>query len=105
MGGELLGSMWAVVDRPVFKAPDVASLKQRGDVPELIKALRYKWYLEIGTLDGIVRRVAAARALGDIGNQRAVPALCNALWAKNDQFSSIRAVVARAVPDRARRTE
>jgi hypothetical protein len=56
MGGELLGSMWAVVDRPVFKAPDVASLKQRGDVPELIKALRYTWYLEIGTLAGIVRR-------------------------------------------------
>jgi len=50
--------------------PDVKSLRERGDVEELVKALSHgDWHV----------RWEAAEALGELGDRRAVPALIGAL--------------------------
>ena len=50
--------------------PDVKSLRERGDVEELVKALSHKeWTV----------RSEAAEALGELGDRRAVAALIGAL--------------------------
>jgi HEAT repeat protein len=56
---------------PLFGPPDVAKLKAKGDVPGLIKALGYEKDSNVGR--------AAARALGEIGDPRAVGPLVTAL--------------------------
>ena len=64
---------------PLFGPPDVAALKAKRDVQGLIKALGYGG-------DGNVRRSAVA-ALADLGDPRAVDALCLAMkheWEHHD---------------------
>jgi HEAT repeat protein len=56
----------------LFGPPDVAKLKDKRDVKGLIKALGYRKDTAI--------RSGAARALGELGDQRAGPGLVDALW-------------------------
>ncbi len=69
-----------------FGPPDVGALKARGKARAVARALRYRH-------DSTVRR-AAARALGDLGDRAAAPALIGSLA---DEDSSVRAEAARAL--------
>jgi HEAT repeat protein len=64
---------------PLFGPPNVEKLKAKADVKGLTKALRYKKDFEVPG--------RAARALGEIGDARAVPPLIAAL---NDEHMSLR---------------
>ena len=55
----------------LFGPPDVLKLRANGDIPGLIKALRRKKDAQT--------REAAAKALGELGDTRAVPPLVDAL--------------------------
>lgn len=61
-----------------FGKPRIEKLQQAGKVPELIKALSYRKDPDIGR--------AAARALGELGDPRAIPALGAALQGKSDHI-------------------
>ncbi|MHA1603436.1 MAG: hypothetical protein ACTSWF_02140, partial [Candidatus Freyarchaeota archaeon] len=61
----------AVVDDVVFTEDDVERMKRRGDVEALISALEYKWKMTV--------RFYAARALGELGDLRAVEPLIQTL--------------------------
>src|SRR5450756_828303 len=71
---------------PLFGPPNVEKLKAKGDIPGLIKALGY------GKDWGV--RNAAAGALGQIGDARAVGPLIAAL---KDQDSNVRRAAAGAL--------
>lgn len=60
---------------PLFRPPNPESLKTKGDVKGLIKALHYKKDWEV--------RIRAAEALGMIGDPRAIKPLTTALTDKN----------------------
>lgn len=61
-----------------FGKPRIEKLQQAGKAPELIKALSYRKDPDIGR--------AAARALGELGDPRAIPALGAALQGKSDHI-------------------
>jgi HEAT repeat protein len=67
---------------PLFGPPNVNKLKQKQDIGKLIKALNY---------DNASVRGAAAKALGEIGDPRAVEPLIAAL---KDDHSNVRATAA-----------
>ena len=55
----------------LFGEPDIERLERKNDVDGLIRALQYKKSIGV--------RSAAARALGDLGDARAVEPLCAVL--------------------------
>ena len=63
----------------LFGPPDVDKLKAKGDIKGLIKALGYQRDWQV--------RVSAARALGEIGDARAVEALIGALGEQHADHS------------------
>ncbi len=70
----------------LFGPPDVDKLKAKGDIKGLIKALGYQRDWQV--------RVSAARALGEIGDARAVEALIGAL---GEQHADMRKAAAEAL--------
>jgi HEAT repeat protein len=71
---------------PLFGSPNVEKMKAKRDVKSLIKALGYKNYAVI--------REEAAKALGEIGDTRAVEPLAAAL---TDRFEDVRKNAAEAL--------
>jgi len=71
---------------PLFRPPNPESLKTKGDVKGLIKALHYKKDWEV--------RIRAAEALGMIGDPRAIKPLTDAL---KDKKPDVRECAAKAL--------
>lgn len=76
----------------LFGPPNVEKLKAKRDIQGLIKALSYK--KDSGEIENVSVRAAAAQALGEIGDVRAVEPLLAAL---QDKYSLVLQTVAKAL--------
>jgi hypothetical protein len=75
--------------RILFGPPDVVKLKTKSNIGGLIKALSYEKDMNV--------RVAAATALGEIGDEKAVDPLIASLRDPSDQMRSTAAVALTAI--------